>query len=616
MERPSSTSKPPRAHDSLTLRNDGSSSARIPNRRPVPPSASAGSPLMQVETPYDGPTGPSHPYNMYPQRTFSNASASTVPRINRQSYDGPRGPTHPYALYTQNTTTNDEADQPTSQSHIPVGFSGMGASYQRQIGPDGEEAGDLIGPLGHLEELPPYTRYPEDPFARKSPEPMSDPSSSSPIQPIPGAGGIGMATRDPEFSSAEDDLGMPSRPPSRAESNHEVNTAAREYSEKKRMTKWQRRARKKLWGIVPYWSIFLLLVSIVIMGVVMGAVIGTVLVGHDRGGPAGDEQPDTEPSVSPGDVKPLNSIPDGLCPLPTGYYSLPPLDTSQAPKSCFSDPTQAQAWSCDMPFRFYSLNIHDQAKQPKTSAHTLTLTAFKPSSAKFIWGTQPPDVPEPQTLQLVNDNFEKGRGPAWWLSLIYNKTVIVPEDAFPGQKTKRDWHYFDTPMAGIDPSKFKKKNVGAKDGDKPWICTWPNTSLEIFIYANQNASTPSPTRGTPTATPSSGTDNATGSGDATPDYVPAYPKVVKFLERRYSRVPNSTATCRQVQITDGGRGVKDLVGADGQPIVVTVQERRKGVDETLTEHDRYGQRDKRFATNFLSREALEMTDCGCLWWST
>jgi hypothetical protein len=116
------------------------------------------------------------------------------------------------------------------------------------------------------------------------------PNTIEPISPvrdrtIAGAGGIGMATRDPEFSSTEDDLAMPrTRPSVRSNhsdaSQHDVNTAARDIAEKPRMTKWQRRAKKKLWGIVPYWAICLLTVGLIIMGVVMGAVIGTVLTRH------------------------------------------------------------------------------------------------------------------------------------------------------------------------------------------------------------------------------------------------------------------------------------------------------------------------------------------------
>jgi ABC-type Fe3+ transport system permease subunit len=60
-------------------------------------------------------------------------------------------------------------------------------------------------------------------------------------------------------------------------SSHDINTAAAEASEKPAVNKWQRRAKKKLWGIVPYWAICLLLVGLVLMGIIMGAVIGTML---------------------------------------------------------------------------------------------------------------------------------------------------------------------------------------------------------------------------------------------------------------------------------------------------------------------------------------------------
>ncbi|POR37347.1 Uncharacterized protein TPAR_02454 [Tolypocladium paradoxum] len=616
-DRPSSTSKPPRAHDSLTLRNDGSSSARrrLSGGPPVLPSISTGVPLIQPETPYQGPSDPSHPYQMYPQRTFSNATASTAPHVDRQSYDGPHGPTHPYTLYTQNTAAGEE----TAQEHIPVGFTGMGNTYQRQIGPDGEEAGDLIGPLGHLEELPPYTRYPEESYTRrKSPEPVQD-AAPSPVQAIPGAGGLGIATRNPEFSSTEDDLALPrSRPASRSEaSQHEINTAARSISEKPTMTKWQRRARKKMWGIVPYWAVCLLVVGIVIMGIVTGAVIGTVLANHDNSNPGGDEQFDSQPTQSAGDAEPLHTLPPDLPPLATGFFALPPLDTSQAPKSCFSDPTQAQAWSCDMPFRFYSMDVGRVHNRTETSNYQLTLTAFNSSNAKFIWGTQPPDVPDPQPLILVVDTFEQGRGPAWWLKVSYEKTVIVSEENFRPTLSKRDESYFDTPIAGFDPSRFQKKSVGAKDGDKPWICTWPDTTLEIFIYPSQNVSVPTTTSSSG-ATPTASVDYASPTADLPSNPIFAYPKVVKFLERRWSNDPQSTASCRQVQIINGGHGKKDLLDKNGNPIDVKISENVRSLEEMLAQRERSRHaREKRWQPGSVTtRGVLELTDCGCLWWST
>lgn len=304
--RPSSMSKPPRTHDSLTLRNDGSSAQST--------QSNGAQPMREVGS-YQGSTQPSHPYQMYPQRTASSATASTASRAERQSIDSTRGPTHPYTLYTQNTASAEESSPPQQpQSHIPVGFNGMGNGYRRQIGPDGEEAGDLIGPLGHMEELPPYTRYAQDPYQTKSAstESANTPSSptvatvgavtigatvspSSPIEAIPGAGGIGLATRNPEFASTEDLAGLPYRSRSvrsvsSEESHHDINSAARDYAEKPQMGKWQKRARKKLWGIVPYWSICLLFICVVLLGVVMGAVIGTIMTRHggSKGG-SGDK---------------------------------------------------------------------------------------------------------------------------------------------------------------------------------------------------------------------------------------------------------------------------------------------------------------------------------------
>ncbi|KAI8158603.1 hypothetical protein KHU50_009092 [Colletotrichum sp. SAR 10_65] len=160
---------------------------------------------MRSESPYDGPSGPSHPYQMYPQRTNSVATSSTA-RMSERSYAGPRGPTHPYTLYTQNT--------------VPV------------------DSGEVM-------------------------------AASVPPAVIPGAGGLGLATRNPEFESRED-LRLPSRMSSRTltsdtASQHEINTAAEAYAEKATDRKWQKRAKKRMFGVIPYWAICLLAVGLVLM---------------------------------------------------------------------------------------------------------------------------------------------------------------------------------------------------------------------------------------------------------------------------------------------------------------------------------------------------------------
>lgn len=56
---------------------------------------------------------------------------------------------------------DDTDDFGIRQNPVHVGFPGLGQNYTRRLGPDGEDQ-DLIGEDGHTEQLPPYTRYPED----------------------------------------------------------------------------------------------------------------------------------------------------------------------------------------------------------------------------------------------------------------------------------------------------------------------------------------------------------------------------------------------------------------------------------------------------------------------
>ena len=158
--RPSSVAKPVPGHGFSGPYNASNALERGPMRSS---SMSTDTPVMSAETPYEGPRGPSHPYQMYPQdvrlaRTASLATTSTAP-ISERSYNGPRGPTHAYGLYPQNVgTTDDVPGNRTPQGGINVGFPGTPDNYQRRLGPDGEEVADMIGPDGHTEQLPPYTR--------------------------------------------------------------------------------------------------------------------------------------------------------------------------------------------------------------------------------------------------------------------------------------------------------------------------------------------------------------------------------------------------------------------------------------------------------------------------
>lgn len=275
-----------------------------------------------------------------------------------------------------------------------------------------------------------------------------------------------------------------------------------------------------------------------------------------------------------------------------------------------------------MPFRYYQMDIEPIDHAPETKNYELILTAISPADAKFIYGTQPPIVPDPMALTLVTDTFEQGRGPAWWLNVTYDKTVIIDEYKF-SSLSKRGWTFDDPDLAGFDPSHFKKKSMGAEPGDKPWICTWPETTLEIFIYPSQNISLQSYTTSSSSVPPATATaayeepaPTETSDLDDQPALVP-YPNVVKFLERRLSSNSELTeASCRQVEVSDDGLSAEDIKDSDGDPIVVIIAEDPNSVSRR-SEQSHRSQHSRSWSSDVLvPRGGLELTSCGCLWMST
>ena len=139
--------------------------------------------IPRVESPYQGTNGPSHPYAMYSQdngvgRTLSNATTSTsrsVPRL----YTGPSQPTHIYGMYSQDTISEDDLNvQGAATPLVPLGSAARHHTYQRRHGPAREDADDFIGPEGHTEQLPPYTRYANDLPPKESPSDSDSPANA------------------------------------------------------------------------------------------------------------------------------------------------------------------------------------------------------------------------------------------------------------------------------------------------------------------------------------------------------------------------------------------------------------------------------------------------------
>lgn len=310
------------------------------------------------------------------------------------------------------------------------------------------------------------------------------------------------------------------------------------------------------------------------------------------------------------DVTPLDSLPTGLPPLPTGGFTLPPFDTTLAPRSCFVDNSQRQAWSCDLPFEDYSLKVMPIPDRNDTNNYAITLLPYNSSEMIDILGTQPPSITSPEALSLVDDVFERARGPAWWMRVTYNKTVIITENSLSGPNSKRD---VPGPVTTIDLSRLEQIDGNKKGSDpKFWICTWPDTTLEIFIYPNQNSSRPVSTKTVGQGPPSART---TGAG-ATSTYLPTYPRVVKMLERRWNVDSDATARCRKARLVKADRTMVDMKDSNGKPIEVMISESKKSLQEQISVHKDISKPSKRWMFNPLSRRrVLELSDCGCLWWS-
>jgi hypothetical protein len=300
------------------------------------------------ENPFE--TGPSHPYGMYPQHTMARptsvATASTEPQPQRPL--SLQRPTHPYAMYSQSGLDEglDEAPPPEPahpqlppvQTAIPLGFPGLNTGYHRVLGPDGEEQ-DIIGPDGHTEQLPPYSRYPEegptkaslaaeasasriipapnpitdpeDPFTTPaSPvSPLSSPSFSAPALPsvplLPSVTPARLPPQRPETqtgstapvtSSYSSVTQIPAEPTE--SSSASLLTTEQGYSEKadpdEAKIPWH---KKKLWGRVPLGVAVGILALCLVFAIALGAGIGALVAKkhHENKNKTEHNRPQEEP---------------------------------------------------------------------------------------------------------------------------------------------------------------------------------------------------------------------------------------------------------------------------------------------------------------------------------
>ncbi|KAF2747393.1 hypothetical protein M011DRAFT_58556 [Sporormia fimetaria CBS 119925] len=482
--------------------------------------------------------GPSHPYAMYPQHAIDAPAAQP----DHASTLGP-APTHPYSLYQQTMAPRDDGElyAGDAQTVIPVGFSGANL-YHRRTGPDGEEQ-DMVGPDGHTEQLPPYSRFPEEgptkaalaaeesaaqarmaaaalalstapespfqhspvspvgplsPLLSQSPIALVPPQSASPVSPIaPGPPPSPIAptpgTEPTYASTAQPPLSPPPPPPPQSATSVTSASLAEGGPHEKQGNEaaivpwWKRRVFRRL----PAWVAVMIVLLLVVFAIVLGVAVGKVAYNRANSGTVETDQDDpsaqvTGTSQSLFDATPIPT-PTSLGALPTGSFALPLGIAQESSKNCLAVSDQLPAWSCKMTFAPLVLSISFNDSDPMASVAPMP----KPDQT-IQYGIQAPDLGL-RPLQLVMDLDDRLYGPAYHFTTMYDKVVVINQDDFGDS-------FASAPAEEDDQLSFRHR-FQVMPGDSPWYCFWNATYVEGYVYVEDN-STAATFTNFPTAWPS------------------------------------------------------------------------------------------------------------------
>jgi hypothetical protein len=279
--------------NSFTLAND---STELPSRmssvhqsdisRRISTVSTVSTAIPRTQSPFVGASAPSHPYGMYPQDTHLNR-ASTISSVRSpdRSYNGPSRPAHPYGMYPQAAADEPHVDPLAASTDIAsVGFPGLAQGYARRLGPDGEDADDIIGPDGHTEQLPPYTRYPDaGPSKERQISPITEAFAPVPTTPSPNT----------DNSSSPELTGGNEISPNRQDPSNDTADESQGSKEK-----WMEKTKRRTcFGHMPLWAVVLALLALILIAGLVGGLIGKT-VGSDASHDIAQPRPD---STTPAD---------------------------------------------------------------------------------------------------------------------------------------------------------------------------------------------------------------------------------------------------------------------------------------------------------------------------
>ncbi|KAL9096642.1 MAG: hypothetical protein Q9165_001129 [Trypethelium subeluteriae] len=418
-----------------------SSSAATPYQQQRSNSTSSSSTLtgnLRSQSPFQGASGPSHPYALYPQgvgvdRSLSSRTSSTLRGPPRSESSATR-PAHPYGMYPQNVFADPEDGEvsPVDES-IPVGFPGHSTDdrFHRRLGPEGEEQ-DIVGPDGHTEQLPPYTRFPEN-MAGKGMT-IGDSESEADVQPVNSNETLMRNAQEQNANATPTDA---SNRRSGTVEQMESGIPEKSWSEKS----WREKRHTRFCsGRFPFWILLLAAALVLLLAAIIGGIVGG-FVAHDHAAAAAAS-------------KRLVSH--------TTHLSLA------------NEPHMA-------PVNLVVNGPNEMGGMPMA-------TVINPEASSPIqYGTQPPEF-GPAPLYLVMDLEAPNLGPAYYFQSTYNKTVILDSTMFdPSQKMKRNQNGQNGQNNFYGNQYFHHRN-DVSPGDQPWVCYWNGTSVELFVYDTHNVS--------------------------------------------------------------------------------------------------------------------------------
>ncbi|CAI7578870.1 unnamed protein product, partial [Penicillium glandicola] len=564
-DEPHRSSLPQKGYNFANNRHSTSSLNSTPSMIQRNQSVSSRFSIPRALSPYTGATGPSHPYGMYPQvgvsRSPSVGSTSTIRPIER-SLEGSTGPQHPYAMYSQNVVEEGMDDD-----IIPVGFPGHNPPYQPPAGRQADDVGDIIGPDGHAEPLPPYSRYPTGVVPKPAgaemmdlhtlPEEIHLSNESQRAHPISETSSRALV---PEYSADGNDGGN-------REQRVVATTGIMAFEEK-----LKRKGKQTACCGLPVWTL-VLIATVMLIGGCIGGVIGGVL-GTKRAAEAAKKEHEAQKSsgfpivtvtATPQMDASLISTPTNIKQIPTGNYMVP-ASYQNGSGLCVEDSNYGKAWKCLQSPSEVEIYIGET-----NGHHSIVFDSTAPTTT-FTYGAQAPYWPSSptQALSMAVDTTDLGMGPALFFLAPFDKLVIVPEDTFSSSLSKRAW--VEDGWAQADAYKNLKQT--AATGDKPWFCWWNNTMMEFFLYVNQSTSAASSTTASTNSDMAASTagSNAGSKRDST---TTDYPRRIKMEERR-DDPSRESPYCQQMQVRSDG-GLALLSGS-----VINVEEREPTPTTTYT----------------------------------